>query len=356
MSADAATFSSSPGDLPPTLAAVQEAVRQGRPGWALAGEWATERALALCGGVAMTFIVLIFAFLFREALPALTSERGLMQFIVAETTDTIYDPATDELRTVTSRGYVWQPISESPKVSLVPLVWGSFQIALMAAAIATVIGIAAGMFLAEMAGPEWRARLKPALELLVGIPTVVIGFFILAVLAPSLHGLVVFLFGEGAKDFYPQQLNAFVGAIGVSLLVIPVLASLVDDAMTAVDPALREASYALGSTRWQTSWRVVLPAARSGVVAATILGFGRALGETMIVLMVAGNAAQITGNPFAPVTTMTARIAAEMGSSEVGSLHRHTLFLVGAVLITMTFILNIVAESMITRHQREHAH
>jgi phosphate transport system permease protein len=144
----------------------------------------------------------------------------------------------------------------------------------------------------------------------------------------------------------------FVGALGVSVVIIPVIASLVDDALRAVPMDLRAASLSLGATRWQTTWRVVLPAGVSGVLAAVILGFGRAIGETMIVLMCAGSAPQIVLNPFESVRTMTATIAAEMGAAQQGSLHMHSLFLVGAILITLAFILNLIVE-MIANHYRK---
>jgi phosphate transport system permease protein len=216
-------------------------------------------------------------------------------------------------------------------------------VAVPAVLISGVIGLATGIYLAEIASPRVRAFIKPGIELLAGIPTVVIGFFCLATLATFLQDALHTSF----------RLNAFVGSIGVSFVIIPVIASLVDDSLRAVPRYLREASYGMGATRWETISRVVLPAAVSGVTAALILGMGRALGETMIVLLATGNAAQITLNPFTSVRTMTATIAAELGSVPQGGLWYQSLFLVGALLFTITFVLNLIAEMVVSRMRRK---
>jgi phosphate transport system permease protein len=187
-----------------------------------------------------------------------------------------------------------------------------------------------------------REVVKPAIELLAGIPTVIIGFIMLAVVASLLQTLT-------GSHF---RLNAAVGALGVSIVIIPVVASLTEDALRSVPDSLRQASYGLGATRWQTVSRVVVPAAVSGITAAAILGFGRALGETMIVLMATGNAALVTGNIFSSVRTMTATIAAELGATARDSEQYHALFLVGAVLFTITFFFNLVAEIIVARMRR----
>jgi phosphate transport system permease protein len=184
---------------------------------------------------------------------------------------------------------------------------------------------------------------KPVIELLAGIPTIVIGFFCLATLATLVQDIV-------GNEF---RLNAVVGAIGVSFVIIPVIASLVDDALRAVPNSLREAAYGMGATRWEMIRRVILPAAVSGVTAAMILGMGRALGETMIVLLATGNAAQVTANPFLSVRTMTATIAAELGAVPKGGDWYQALFLVGSVLFTITFFLNFTAELIVSRMRRK---
>ena len=200
-----------------------------------------------------------------------------------------------------------------------------------------------GIYLAEIAGVRVREVVKPFIELLAGIPTVVLGFFFLVVVASVLQGVLGTRF----------RLNAFVGALGVSLVIVPVIASMTEDALRAVPNELREAAYGLGATRWQTISRTVLPAAVSGVTAAVILGFGRALGETMIVLMATGNGAVVTGNVFSTVRTMTATIAAELGEVVYGSAHYYALFLIGTILFTFTFVFNLIAEIVVHRMRKK---
>ena len=298
-----------------------------------AGEWILEKFLALNGIVAILLIALIFLFLFREAGNALR-HIPLQSWWSAPETDFDGNPVTVHL---------WQPNGDRPKYALLPLILGSLLVAVPAVLLAGVIGLAAGVYLAEMASPRARAVLKPVVELLAGIPTIVIGFFCLATLATLMQRTL-------GTEF---RLNAMVGAIGVTFVIIPVIASLVDETLRAVPRYLREASYAMGATRWETISKVVVPAGISGVSAAIILGMGRALGETMIVLMATGNAAQITLNPFVSVRTMTATIAAELGSVPRNGLWYESLFLVGAVLFTLTFLLNLAAEVIINRMRRK---
>jgi phosphate transport system permease protein len=289
--------------------------------------------LFLNGVAAIVLIALIFVFLFREAAAALHS-IPLASFWGAVETD--WDGNAVYVRT-------WQPNGENPKYSLLPLLCGSFLVALPAVVIAGGIGLATGVYLAEIASRRARELIKPIIELLAGIPTIVIGFFCLVTLASLLQGALGTRF----------RLNAIVGAIGVSFVIIPVIASLVDDALRAVPDYLREASYGMGATRWETVTRVVLPAAVSGISAALILGMGRALGETMIVLLATGNAAQVTLNPFVSVRTMTATIAAELGAVSQNSDWYRSLFLVGAVLFSITFVLNVLAETIIGRMRKK---
>lgn len=318
-----------------------------------AKERTIEWLLLACGMLSTVAVALIFFFLFKEGIVALRMASP-MQFISSLSDITKYDPATDTTHVVgQERDFIWQPVSDTPKLSIVPLMWGSFGIAVIAALISTICGIGIGIYLSEIASRRTRDIIKPMLEILVGIPTVVIGFFMLAVIAEPVHAL---LGGEVFPwldiPFYSRSLNMFIGAVGVSFIIIPVIASLVDDALRAVPNELRAASLAVGATRWQTTWRVTLPAAVSGVFAALILGFGRALGETMIVVMCAGNAPMIKLNPFEPVRTMTASIASEMGAAQQGGLHAHALFLVGAVLVTLTFILNVVVEIIVNKYRK----
>ncbi|MCC6546163.1 phosphate ABC transporter permease subunit PstC [Candidatus Sumerlaeota bacterium] len=312
-----------------------------------------EWFLLACGMLSAIAVALIFFFLFKEGIVALRMVP-LSQFISTLSDVTKYDPVEDVTTVVgQQRDFIWQPVSETPKFSVVPLMWGSFGIALISAFISTLCGVGIGIYLSEIATRRTRDIIKPMLEVLVGIPTVVIGFFMLAVIAEPIRALASGgVFSWLHIPFYNRSLNMFVGALGVSFVIIPVIASLVDDALRAVPNDLRAASLAVGATRWQTTWRVTLPAAVSGVFAALILGFGRALGETMIVMMCAGNAPVIHLNPFEPVRTMTASIASEMGAAQYGGLHAHVLFLVGALLVTMTFLLNVVVEIVINKYRK----
>ena len=297
-----------------------------------AGEWVLEKFLFLNGAAAIVLIGLIFIFLFRQGFGALRT-IPLSSFWGAPQTD--WDGNATYM-------HMWQPNGDNPKYSLLPLLCGSLLVALPAVLIAGVIGLATGIYLAEIAGRRMRDLIKPVIELLAGIPTIVIGFFCLVTLATLMQNVLHTQF----------RLNAMVGAIGVSFVIIPVIASLVDDALRAVPGYLREAAYGMGATRWEATTRVVLPAAVSGVTAALILGMGRALGETMIVLLATGNAAQVTLNPFVSVRTMTATIAAELGAVPQGGPWYQSLFLVGTVLFTITFALNFVAEMIVGRMRR----
>jgi phosphate transport system permease protein len=288
--------------------------------------------LAFNGYLAVILIGLIFFFLFKEGLQALRT-IGPLQWIGNKTLD--FDG-----REIFS--YVWQPVSTSPKYSLLPLLAGSFLVALPATLISTVIGIGCGIYLAELASQRVREFLKPIIELLAGIPTVVIGFLALSILASIVQDAFHTTF----------RLNAFVGALGVSLVIIPVIASMTEDALRAVPNELREASYGLGATRWETLSKVIVPAGISGISASVLLGMGRALGETMIVLMATGNAALFTANIFSSVRTMTATVASELGAVAQGSEQYYALFFVGSVLFTLTFLINLVAEIVVERMRR----
>jgi phosphate transport system permease protein len=297
-----------------------------------AGEVLIEAALRLSGYVAVILIGLIFAFLFKEGLQALF-RIPLGEFLSTTVTDYQGNPKVVRL---------WQPVGATPKYSLLPLLCGSFLVAVPATLLAGVLGIGCGVYLAELAGHRTRELLKPAIELLAGIPTVVVGFLCLA----SLGTLVQNALGTTFR------LNAFVGALGVALVTVPLIASLTEDALRAVPDELRSAAYGLGSTRWQVISRVSVPAAVSGIAAALILGMGRALGETMIVLMATGNAALITLDVFSSVRTMTATIAAELGAVAQGGEQYQALFLVGGLLLTITFTMNLIAELVIERMRR----
>ena len=230
--------------------------------------------------------------------------------------------------------YVWQPISNIPKYSLIPLFVGALKVTLIGLLIAAPIAILAAIFTVAFA-PRWmREIIKPAIEILAGFPSVVIGFFCLLTLATVLQDIFDTTF----------RLNSFVGGIGMALAVIPIIFTVTEDALSAVPKFMKEASLALGASRWQTAIRVTLPAAAPGVFAAIILGFGRAFGETMIALMATGNAALVSGDIFESVRTMAATIGAEMAEVEFHSIHYGVLFLIGAILFVITFSLNAIAE------------
>ncbi|MBF8249035.1 MAG: Phosphate transport system permease protein, partial [Bacteroidetes bacterium] len=226
---------------------------------------------------------------------------------------------------------------EQPKYGLLPLFVGSLKVSLIAVLIAAPVAILAALFTAAFA-PKWAKEiLKPAIEILAGFPSVVIGFFALVVLATYIQNT----FG------IEYRLNAFVGGIALALAVIPIIYTISEDAMGAVPKSFSEASLALGATKWQTALFVILPAATPGIFAAMLLGIGRAFGETMIVLMATGNAALLSADPFEPVRTMSATIGAEMAEVVFGDTHYNVLFLIGSLLFIVTFSLNAMAEIFI---------
>jgi phosphate transport system permease protein len=288
---------------------------------------------AVNGVMALVFIILIFVFLFKEGFQAL-EHIGIMDFFY-----------NDQLQADGSvkRVFQWYPTSSNPRYSLIPLIIGTLVTALPATIISMIFGIASGVYLSEIANPKAKEFLKPMIELFAGIPTVVLGFIMLAIGATFFNDLLN----------PANRLNAFIASIGLSFVIIPIIASLTEDALHSVPNELRMASYGLGATKWQTIRRVILPAAFSGVSASIILGFGRAIGETMIVLMASGNAANLTVDIFKSVRTMTATIAAEMGEVSQGSDHYYSLFFIGIVLFTITFILNLIAEIIINKMRKK---
>lgn len=235
--------------------------------------------------------------------------------------------------------YIWQPVSAIHKYNIVPLIVGSLKATFVALIFAVPLGVAAAIYVSQLAPPRLREWLKPAIELLAGIPSVVLGFFALIVLASVLQAL----FG------YPSRLNAFLAGIALGLAVIPVVFSIAEDALTSVPRSYSEAALALGSTRWQAAWQIVLPAALPGVFAAVVLGFGRAIGETMIVLMASGNASILSWNLFDSVRTITATIAAELAETVVGGHHYRMLFMLGVLLFAVTFLSNLAGDFFIHR-------
>ncbi len=299
------------------------------------GERVMEKLLFIAGLSSTVIIALIFIFLFKEAIFFFQTASP------AELVGKMAYDAWDEKNVYTM---TWQPVSDvDPKYSLLPLISGSFLVSLPAILISAIFGVGCAIYLSEIASPRAREILKPLIELLAGIPSVVLGFLMLALTASFIQDLFETKF----------RLNAFVGAVGIAIATMPLIITLSEDALRAVPKELKDASYALGASRWQTILGTTVPAAVSGISASVILGFGRALGETMIVLMATGNAALITGDIFSSVRTMTATLAAELGEVAQGDEHYYALFVVGAVLFTFTFLLNIVAEYFLNKTRKK---
>ncbi len=292
-----------------------------------------ERFLRLNALAAVAAIALIFVFVFRESLPILYDE-----FVQEEAS---IDKMVFKQTWIEGRDsrYSWQPESDIPKFSLMPLFLGTIKAALIAMLFAIPLAVGAAIYSAEFANRRFREIVKPAIELLSGIPSVVLGFFALLVMATALQDL----FG------YTYRLNAFNAGIALGLAVIPIVFTVAEDAMTSVPKRLREAALALGANRWQVSLTVVLPAALPGIAAGAVLGFGRAIGETMIVLMASGNAALVSASAFDSVRTISATVAAEMGEVVFGSTHYNVLFFLGTLLFIFTFVINLSGDLLLSR-------
>ncbi len=274
-----------------------------------------ETLILLAGVSTIIIVALIFIFLLLEGLP------------------TFLDIPLRELL-----GQRWYPTEE--QFGLLPLFVGSFLVTIGAVIIAVPLGLMAAIYLGEIAPPWLREILKPLIEVLAGIPSIVLGFLGWVTLAPIIQN-------AGA----PTGLTAFTGSLLLAYMALPTIISISEDALYAVPKEYRDGALAIGATQWQTIWRVVLPAARSGLVIAVMLGIGRVIGETMAVLLVTGNAAYIPplglGMLFNPVRTMTATIAAEMGEVARGSLHYSVLFGIGIILFVITFSVNWLAARLV---------
>jgi phosphate transport system permease protein len=235
--------------------------------------------------------------------------------------------------------YIWQPVSEIPKYNLIPLVIGSLKVTLVALIFAVPVSLGAAVYISQLARPQVREVLKPVIELLAGIPSVVLGFFALIVMASALQHL----FG------YQSRLNALVAGLALGFSVIPVVFSITEDALTSVPRSYVQAALALGASQWKAAIQVVVPAALPGIFAAAALGFGRAIGETMIVLMASGNASIVSSSLLDSTRTITATIAAELGEVVFGSPHYRILFLIGVLLFGATFLTNLAADLVMQR-------
>jgi phosphate transport system permease protein len=291
---------------------------------------------SVAGWVAIVFIFLIFIFTFKETLPIFTDaevkkEANLGKFFVEK----------QDAASMTDR-YVWQPTSDQPKMSLWPIILGTLKATVVGLLFACPIGVAAALFSSEFAPPRLREVIKPAIELLAGIPSVVMGFFALIILASWLQEAFHFTY----------RLNAINAGLALGFALVPIVFTISEDGLAAVPRSYREASYALGATKFQTAWKVVLPAAAPAVFASFVLAFGRAIGETMILLMAGGNAAITSFSLLDPLRTLSATIAAEMGEVVNGSAHYSALFFMGTLLFVITFISNTFGQWVIRGMQK----
>jgi phosphate transport system permease protein len=297
--------------------------------WAVTG-------IGLTGILAM---VLIVVFIAKEALPLLWDPHARAEASWSK----LFLPQT--LRATKPPGYMWQPVSGIPKLSMIPLFLGTLKVTVVSMVLAVPLGVGSALFASEFAPRRLREILKPVIELLAGIPSVVLGFFALMVLATHFQDTFGFTY----------RLNGIVAGVGLALAIVPIIFTVSEDALRAVPQSYREASLALGATRWETAWRIILPAAAPGVLAACVLGLGRAIGETMIVLMASGNAAVVSPRLSDSVRTLSATIAAEMGEVVVGSPHYSVLFFIGVELFVVTFLLNFFAGLWVSRFVRRQA-
>lgn len=280
-------------------------------------EFCIEKLILIAGVASIFFVILIFLFLLKE---------GLAVFKVVSPFDFLF-------------GKSWYPISEPPRLGILPLILGSLLVTAGAAVISIPIGIGCAVYIAEVAPAKVKEILKGGVELLAAIPSVVLGFVGMVTLVPLVKSIFQL----------PTGLTALSGSIMLAFMAMPTIVSIAEDALYSVPKTYKEGAFALGATHWQTIWRVMLPAASSGILAAVMLGIGRVIGETMAVMMITGNAAVIPASILVPVRTLTATIAAEMGEAVVGSEHYFALFAVGIVLFVISFAINVTADLFLHR-------
>lgn len=239
-------------------------------------------------------------------------------------------------------GTRWTPLLEPKAYGILPLVFGTTLIVIGAAIVALPVGLACAIYLSEYAGNRTRDLVKPILEILAGIPTIVYGFFAITFVTPILRTLIP----------STEVFNAASAGIVVGIMVLPMVASLCDDALRAVPASLRDGAYSLGATSYEVTARIVVPASLSGIFAAFVLAISRAIGETMAVTLAAGATPNLTLNPLESIQTMTAYIVqVSLGDTPAGTLSYQTLFAVGAVLFSMTLVLNLIANSIMNRYR-----
>jgi phosphate transport system permease protein len=286
--------------------------------WELISESLVEWLIRLCGVSAIIFVFGIFYFVFREGAGLLWGGHfSAVQFLTS---------------------VEWYPTSQSHvRYGALALIAGTFSVTLLARPSAVPFGVGTAIYVSEFCGPRAKETLKIVIELLAAIPSVVWGFIGLTVM----NSLIIKLFNA------PIGLNVLNGGVILALMSAPIIVSIGEDALKAVPDSYREAALALGATRWQMVRRVLLPGARNGLLAAALLGVGRAVGETMAVLMATGHSIRIPTGPLDPVRTLTATIAAELGEAAVGSDHYQVLFIIGILLFSITFVVNLSADLIV---------
>ncbi len=281
------------------------------------GETIVELVIKMCGWSAIVFVFAIFFFIFREGAPALFGTLDIKEFITSAN---------------------WRPESTiRPQFGILALLAGTASVTALAMVISVPAGFGAAIFVSEFCGRRTREVLKVVIEFLAAIPSVVWGFIGYMILNP----VIIWVTGV------PIGVNVLNGGIILALMSVPIIMSMGEDALKAVPDTYREAALALGASRWQVIYRVLMPAAKNGLLAAALLGIGRAIGETMAVLMATGHSVQIPHSVFDPVRTLTATIAAELGETVQGGLHYRVLFVIGTVLMLISLIINVTADLIV---------
>lgn len=278
-----------------------------------------EKFFFFIGLFCLLILLLIMLFIFKEGIP-IFQEVSIKDFLF---------------------GTSWFPTSEIPRFGVFPLIVASISVTILASIIAVPISLATSIYISEIASPFIREIIKPTIEIIASIPSVVIGFFGMVVFAPFLQ----------TKFNVDIGLNLFNAAFMLSFMAIPTITSIAEDAISSVPVSLKEASLALGANRWQTIYHITIPASLSGIWTAIILGISRVIGETMVVLMVAGGATTIPKSIFDPVRPLTSNIAAEMAEAPVDSSHYHALFAIGIILFGITFIFNLTADYLSNKYK-----
>ncbi len=280
-----------------------------------------EWAIRICGWSATVFVFAIFVFVLREGAPVLFRTLDIKEFFTSVN---------------------WRPDSTiRPQFGILALLAGTASVTALAMVISIPAGFGAAIFVSEFCGPRMREVLKVVIELLAAIPSVVWGFIGYMVLNP----LIIETTGA------PIGVNVLNGAVILAFMSVPIIMSMAEDALKAVPDAHREAALALGASRWQLIYRVLLPSAKNGLLAAALLGIGRAVGETMAVLMATGHSVQIPHSLLDPVRTLTATIAAELGETAAGGTHYQVLFVIGTLLMVISLIINVTADLIVRSPQ-----